>query len=99
MDRKIIEVFEPAYPGLNFHAPDEYSQKIAEKNPPYATYRIGLFFGGNDTDQPFDFRQTGLYTTLQSSMMPVTASQRLNSVRLRASRQEPDCALVIIVPC
>lgn len=90
MDRKIIEVFEPAYPGLNFHTPDEYSQKIAEKNPPYATYRIGLFFGGNDTDQPFDFRQTGLHRTA-GHILGVDATEIIPELVLNAPRkiQEP----------
>lgn len=29
----------------------------------YATYRIGLFFGGNTNSQPFDFRYVGLHKT------------------------------------
>ena len=30
---------------------------------PYASYRVGLFFGGNQDNQPFDFRQVGLART------------------------------------
>ena len=30
---------------------------------PYASYRIGLFFGGNQDFQPYDFRQVGLHRT------------------------------------
>nr|WP_233593082.1 autotransporter strand-loop-strand O-heptosyltransferase [Pantoea deserta] len=51
----IITLFESQYPDIRFTAPTDALQA------PYATYRIGLFFGGNDTHQPVDFRQTGFH--------------------------------------
>lgn len=56
MAPNIIPLLEGQYPDIRFSAPDAVVQRS-----PYATYRVGLFFGGNDTHQPVDFRQTGFH--------------------------------------
>lgn len=55
MAQNIITILESQYPYIRVSVPTEALQA------PYATYRIGLFFGGNDTHQPVDFRQTGFH--------------------------------------
>ncbi len=55
MAQNIITLLEEQYPDIRFSVPS------AAMRSPYATYRIGLFFGGNDTHQPVDFRQTGFH--------------------------------------
>ncbi|MBP2200276.1 autotransporter strand-loop-strand O-heptosyltransferase [Pantoea cypripedii] len=56
MAPNIISLLEGQYPHIRFSAPDAVVQRA-----PYATYRIGLFFGGNETHQPIDFRQSGFH--------------------------------------
>ncbi|MDF7661991.1 autotransporter strand-loop-strand O-heptosyltransferase [Erwiniaceae bacterium L1_54_6] len=56
MAPNIIRLLEGQYPHIRFSATDAVVQRA-----PYATYRIGLFFGGNDTHQPIDFRQAGFH--------------------------------------
>lgn len=59
MAENIISIFQPVYPQLEFRSPEQYMAE--EREAPYATYRIGLFFKGDTTHQPYDFRQVGLH--------------------------------------
>ncbi len=60
MAKPMAEIFEAQYPNLFFtHLP---TKKVRFQKP-YASYRMGLFFRGNNIDQPFDFRQVGLHKT------------------------------------
>lgn len=54
----IIELLKDQYSDITLSGPTEVKMK-----EPYASYRIGLFFGGNVDFQPFDFRQVGLHKT------------------------------------
>jgi len=54
----IIELFARSYPDIRFTPPEQYVGRA-----PYATYKIGLFFGGNLDNQPIDFRMVGLHRT------------------------------------
>ena len=57
MADNLATVFEGQYPNLFFtHLPG----KIRFEKP-YASYMLGLFFKGNDTHQPIDFRKVGLH--------------------------------------
>lgn len=56
MAPEIVELFREQYPHIVFSTP-----KNIIFSKPYATYRIGLFFKGNNTQQPFDFRQVGFH--------------------------------------
>ncbi len=58
MGQPLIDLFKDQYRGMTFTAPPE-----ARMKDPCASYRIGLFFGGNQDFQPFDFRQVGLHKT------------------------------------
>lgn len=58
MAQNLIDLFAGQYPEIEFSVPP------ATKGPePYASYRMGLFFGGNQDYQPYDFRQVGLART------------------------------------
>ena len=58
MAKNLVELFAPQYPDLALSAAPD-----ARTAAPYASYRIGLFFGGDQDHQPFDFRQVGLART------------------------------------
>ena len=56
MGKNIIDLLEGQYPDICFSTPETVRQQS-----PYATYRVGLFFRGNETHQPVDFRQVGFH--------------------------------------
>ena len=58
MAQDIIDLFKEQYPDITFKTPDTVKTETY-----YATYRIGLYFGGNQSHQPYDFRQVGLHRT------------------------------------
>ena len=58
MAPEIADIFRGQYPGIAFITREE-----AGKLKPYASYNLGLFFGGDTDHQPFDFRQAGLHRT------------------------------------
>ena len=58
MEPRLAEIFKAQYPGIEFCTKED-----AAKLKPYATYNLGLFFGGDTDHQPFDFRQIGLHRT------------------------------------
>ena len=58
MAKNLVELFAPQYPELALSAAPDVRTAA-----PYASYRIGLFFGGDQDHQPFDFRQVGLART------------------------------------
>ncbi|EER9344972.1 autotransporter strand-loop-strand O-heptosyltransferase [Escherichia coli] len=58
MAQNLIDILAPQYPDIRFSVPER-----VRTLKPYASWRLGLFFGGNDTHQPIDFRQVGLHRT------------------------------------
>lgn len=58
LGQELIDIFAPQYPELSLSTPQEVWMK-----EPYASYRVGLFFGGNRDHQPIDFRMVGLHKT------------------------------------
>lgn len=58
MEPRLAEIFKAQYPDIEFCTKED-----AAKLKPYATYNLGLFFGGDTDHQPFDFRQIGLHRT------------------------------------
>ena len=58
LGRELIEIYRDQYPEMLLSVPQEVKTKA-----PYASYRVGLFFGGNIDHQPIDFRQVGLHRT------------------------------------
>ncbi len=73
MAQEIIELLAPQYPQIQFLTPD---------NPhtitPYATYRVGLYFGGDTTNQPIDFRQVGFHRSAGYILADRESPVRLN---------------------
>jgi autotransporter strand-loop-strand O-heptosyltransferase len=55
---ELRDIFQDQYPDILLNTPQEVVTK-----QPYASYRVGLFFGGNRDHQPIDFRQVGLHRT------------------------------------
>ncbi|MDE1188050.1 MAG: autotransporter strand-loop-strand O-heptosyltransferase [Pantoea sp.] len=80
MAPNIISLLEGQYPHIRFSAPDAVVQRA-----PYATYRIGLFFGGNDTHQPIDFRQTGFHR-IAGHILGVDPREEAPRLNLSAAR-------------
>ncbi|MCR5504968.1 MAG: autotransporter strand-loop-strand O-heptosyltransferase [Elusimicrobiaceae bacterium] len=60
MAKNLVEIFASQYPNLFFTAMPTDKPKFTA---PYASYYLGLFFRGNDTHQPIDFRKVGLHRT------------------------------------
>lgn len=57
MAKRMAKVFENQYPNISFtYLPGETKNKA-----PYASYLLGVFFGGNTEYQPVDFRTIGLH--------------------------------------
>lgn len=57
MSKRMAKVFENQYPNISFtYLPGETKTKN-----PYASYLLGVFFGGNTEYQPVDFRTIGLH--------------------------------------
>lgn len=59
MPDRIRELVERQYPDIHFIKSDE-----ARPMRPYAAYYIGLFFGGDQDWQPYDFRHYSLASTV-----------------------------------
>lgn len=58
LDKRYIPLFRKTYPDIEFTTVDH-----VQEYHPYACYYIGLFFKGDDTCQPYDFRFVGLHRT------------------------------------
>lgn len=56
MGQEIIDLLAPQYPDIAFSTRDDVKTTM-----PYASYRVGLFFGSDTTNQPVDFRQVGFH--------------------------------------
>ena len=80
----IVELFKDQYPDILFSTPEA----VKTKNP-YATYRIGLYFGGNRDYQPFDFRQVGLHRTA-GYILGVDPTEIVPRLKRGSQRQIPE---------
>ena len=82
MSHNMAELFEAQYPNLFFtHLP---GKPRFEK--PYASYMLGLFFRGNTTNQPIDFRKVGLHRTA-GFILGVDPREEAPKVRLGSKRK------------
>lgn len=82
MQGKMAELFENQYPNILFtHLPGE-----AKTKSPYASYRMGLFFGGDLNYQPLDFRTVGLHTTA-GYILGVDTKEEAPKVKLGSERK------------
>ncbi len=91
----IIELFEGSYPGIRFTPPEQYVDRA-----PYATYKIGLFFGGNLDNQPIDFRMVGLHRTA-GHILGIDPTETIPRLKLDAPRQikEPYVCIATKASC
>ncbi|OQA76916.1 MAG: Glycosyltransferase TibC [Lentisphaerae bacterium ADurb.Bin242] len=90
MAPEIADLFRAQYPDIEFVTKDE-----AAKLSPYATYNLGLFFGGNTDHQPFDFRQVGLHRTAGHILGLDDITDILPRVDLSAERKIKEKYVVI----
>lgn len=83
--QNLIDLFAPNYPGLELLTPEQFDTT----RELYATYRIGLFFGGDLDHQPFDFRQVGLHRTA-GHILGVDPAEVVPRLTLSAPRTIPE---------
>jgi autotransporter strand-loop-strand O-heptosyltransferase len=57
LQKRMAEIFEKQYPNIQF----TYLPGKPKTQNPYASYLVGLFFGGDLNFQPVDFRLIGLH--------------------------------------
>ena len=57
IQKRMAEIFEKQYPNIQF----TYLPGKPKTEKPYASYLVGLFFGGDLNFQPVDFRLIGLH--------------------------------------
>lgn len=57
LQKRMAEIFEKQYPNIQF----TYLPGKPKTEKPYASYLVGLFFGGDLNFQPVDFRLIGLH--------------------------------------
>ncbi|ELY4496810.1 autotransporter strand-loop-strand O-heptosyltransferase [Cronobacter sakazakii] len=89
MAQPIIDLFAPVYPQLQFYAPENWASQRTHREPPYATWRVGLFFQGDLGKQPFDFRAVGLHRTA-GHILGVDPSEIVPDLRVHSPRQIPE---------
>lgn len=80
--QNMVDLFSAQYPQLFFTA---VPGKVKFEKP-YASYRLGLFFKGNNTDQPIDFRMVGLHKTA-AYILGVDPREEAPRVRLGNERK------------
>ena len=83
MAKNLVEIFAAQYPNLFFTAMPADKPKFQK---PYASYYLGLFFRGNDTHQPIDFRKVGLHRTA-GYILGVDPREEAPKVRLGSERK------------
>lgn len=81
MGQLIIDLFREQYPDITFSTPE-----TVKTQKPYATYRVGLFFGGDLDHQPMDFRQVGLHRTA-GYLLGVDPTEERPRLKLGSTRQ------------
>ena len=59
MEPRMAELFKPTHPEIRFIV-----QEDVKDLRPYATYNLGLWFNGDTSFQPYDFREVGLHRTV-----------------------------------
>lgn len=82
MAKPLAELFKGQYPNLIFTGlPGKFKFK-----KPYASYILGLFFKGNTTYQPIDFRKVGLHHTA-GYILGVDTKEEAPKVKLGSKRK------------
>ncbi|MGX9244033.1 autotransporter strand-loop-strand O-heptosyltransferase [Pantoea dispersa] len=95
MAPNIITLLEGQYPDIRFSAPEAVRDRTY-----YASYRIGLFFRGNDTYQPVDFRQVGFHR-IAGYILGVDPREEAPRLNLSAPRtiDEPYVCIAVQSTC
>lgn len=95
MASDIITLLESQYPEIRFSPPGAVRQCS-----PYATYRIGLYFGGNCTHQPVNFRQVGFHR-IAGYILGVDPTEEPPRLNLSAPRSisEPYVCIAVQSTC
>jgi len=95
MGTEIIDLLEGQYPNIQLSTREKVKTKA-----PYASYRIGLFFGGDDTRQPVDFRQVG-FIRIAGYILGVSPQETVPLLKLDAPRviEEPYVCIAVQSSC
>ena len=89
MDKRMTSLFRNQYPNIRFITPDETTLY-----KPYASYYLGLFFAGDQDNQPIDFRQVGLHE-ISAYILGVPVSTTPPKLDLNMPRQIKEKYVVI----
>lgn len=85
MAKRMADLFRDQYPNITITSlPGEPVTK-----EPYASYLVGLFFGGDTNYQPVDFRLVGLHTQA-SYILGVDPKEEAPKVKLGSNRAIPE---------
>lgn len=90
MTEPLADLFKAQYPKIKFISRDD-----ATEIKPYATYNLGLFFGGDTDHQPYDFRAVGLHRTAGHILGLKDLSDLPPRVNLSAERKIKEKYVVI----
>ena len=91
LDERMIDILKDQYPEITM-----ISAKETIKFKPYACYYLGLFFRGNTSNQPSDFRYVGLHRTA-GYILGVDPEEEAPKFNLSAPRQIDDPYVCIAV--
>ncbi|EDG2061822.1 autotransporter strand-loop-strand O-heptosyltransferase [Salmonella enterica] len=91
MGQEIIDLLAPQYPDILFST----KASVRTENP-YASYRIGLFFGGDTSRQPVDFRKVGFHRNA-GHILGVDTREAPPRLKLDAERKIPEPYVCIAV--
>jgi autotransporter strand-loop-strand O-heptosyltransferase len=81
IQKRMGELFKDQYPNITF----TYKAEDVKTKEPYASYLLGVFFGGNTTHQPIDFRLVGLHE-LSAYILGVDIKQEPPKLKLGSPR-------------
>ncbi|EHY3309539.1 adhesin-glycosylating O-heptosyltransferase EhaJ [Escherichia coli] len=95
MAEEIIELLRDQYPQITFS-----TRESIQTHSPYASYCIGLFFKGNDTHQPVDFRQVG-FSRIAAYILGILPHEESPLLKLDAVRSidEPYVCIAVQSSC
>ncbi len=88
---EFVELLSGGYPDIKFT-----SAQVLPDSPPYATYRIGLFFNGDTDNQPVDFRLVGFHRNA-GYILGVPPQEQPPRLNLSAERKIKDPYVCIAV--
>lgn len=95
LGQALIDLYQKQYLDITLSTPENVKTQA-----PYASYQIGLFFGGNMSHQPIDFRMVGLHRTA-GYILGVDPAEEPPRLDLNAPRQiaEPYVCIAVQSSC